>query len=132
MRTVSPKTTFHERSRGRLLRRRADLGERIARELRATGRPEYEALAGQVHDRGDESQVDLLVDVFYAGLEHDLAEARDQDEAIARLERGGYGFCVDCSLPIPESRLEAYPTAKRCRSCQEKHERQERASTSSL
>lgn len=123
MTAPSPKHTFLSRSRERLLRMRAALVQRIATELRDTGRPDYVTLAGQVHDRGDESLADLLVDVFYAGVAHDLEEAKDLDAALARVDRGGYGFCSDCSLPIPESRLEAYPTAKRCRSCQEKHER---------
>jgi RNA polymerase-binding transcription factor DksA len=132
MTAPSPKKTFLDRSRERLLRERGALRTRIATELRASGRPEYGTLAGQVHDRGDEALADLLVDVFYAGVAHDLTEARDLDDALERVEAGKYGFCADCGLPIPESRLEAYPTTKRCRSCQEKHEQRAGKQAASL
>ena len=34
--------------------------------------------------------------------------------ALARLEAGDWGVCVDCGQPIPEARLEARPEATRC------------------
>jgi RNA polymerase-binding transcription factor DksA len=40
-------------------------------------------------------------------------EAQVQD-ALARLEAGTYGACVDCGQPLPEERLEARPEAARC------------------
>lgn len=42
--------------------------------------------------------------------------------ALARLDAGNYGTCVDCGREIPEARLEARPEASRCVDCQEKHE----------
>ena len=132
MSASSPKMTFLDRSRDRLLRARAELRARIAQELRDSGRSDQSVLAGQVHDRGDESLARMLGEVFYAGMAHDLAEAKDIDEALARVESGKYGFCADCGLPIPESRVEAYPTAKRCRSCQQMHERMGHTHAASL
>ena len=43
--------------------------------------------------------------------------------ALARIENGDYGECVDCGSEIAHARLKAYPTATRCLACQEKHER---------
>jgi RNA polymerase-binding transcription factor DksA len=34
--------------------------------------------------------------------------------ALARIEAGTYGTCVDCGRPIPDERLEARPEADRC------------------
>ena len=35
---------------------------------------------------------------------------------------GAYGKCVDCGDAITYERLDAYPTAKRCITCQSRHE----------
>jgi DnaK suppressor protein len=35
-----------------------------------------------------------------------------------RLEVGGYGFCTSCEEPIAFKRLEAYPEASMCITCQ--------------
>jgi phage/conjugal plasmid C-4 type zinc finger TraR family protein len=43
--------------------------------------------------------------------------------ALARIENGTYGTCVDCGKPIPEGRLEARPEAARCVACQGKRDR---------
>jgi DnaK suppressor protein len=43
-----------------------------------------------------------------------LAEA---DAALARMEEGEYGTCVDCGTEIPVARLEARPMAIRCVDC---------------
>ncbi|MGX6566661.1 TraR/DksA C4-type zinc finger protein [Cupriavidus necator] len=47
----------------------------------------------------------------------------DIDAARARMQHGQYGACIDCGEPIPFSRLQAYPTAKRCTACQSRRER---------
>ncbi len=39
------------------------------------------------------------------------------DEAIARMETGEYGICVDCGKEIPTARLEARPASIRCVDC---------------
>ena len=43
--------------------------------------------------------------------------------ALARVEDGTYGTCTDCGGDIGFERLLAYPTAKRCVSCQRQHEK---------
>jgi DnaK suppressor protein len=39
------------------------------------------------------------------------------DAALARIEAGTYGSCMQCGATIPEERLELRPFAKRCVSC---------------
>ena len=41
----------------------------------------------------------------------------DIDAALARLDAGTYGSCERCGSPIPEGRLEARPTTRRCVGC---------------
>lgn len=42
--------------------------------------------------------------------------------ALARLDDGSYGTCVDCGQRIPDARLEVRPEAARCIADQEKAE----------
>ena len=55
-----------------------------------------------------------------------LENAADQKAqvvaAIARLDGGTYGTCVDCGQTIPDARLEVRPEAARCITDQEKAE----------
>src|SRR3954447_18080346 len=43
-------------------------------------------------------------------------------EAMARLDAGTYGRCVDCGNEMPAERLEARPEAARCVDCQQLRE----------
>ncbi len=60
----------------------------------------------------DESVID--------GLETAL---REVEEALGRIDTGGYGRCVDCGGEIPPKRLAALPASARCVECQRKQER---------
>ena len=56
-----------------------------------------------------------------------LLEAADDRRAdiraaLARIDAGTYGACVDCGQQIPDARLEVRPEAARCIADQEKHE----------
>ena len=46
--------------------------------------------------------------------------------ALARIDDGSYGNCVDCGHEIPEPRLEARPATPRCVPCQSKLDRRRR------
>lgn len=39
------------------------------------------------------------------------------DDALKRIEKGTYGFCIDCGKLIEKERLEAVPHAQLCLSC---------------
>ena len=75
-------------------------------------------LAGTT-DAGDVSSANQLTEVSNAEVARDTAELRDIVAAEARIAAGTYGICIDCAVPVPFARLEAYPTAKRCIPCQE-------------
>jgi DnaK suppressor protein len=66
-------------------------------------------------------------DQFARGLDFALNEMKSQSlaritDALARLDKGTYGICVDCEEPIAAARLKALPFAERCRDCQESRE----------
>lgn len=84
---------------------------------------QYLQIAGQVHDAEDEALADLLVDVNLAEVTREIQELRDIDAALRRIVMGTYGVCVRCRQAIERERLDAYPTAKRCVTCQ-RHEEQ--------
>jgi DnaK suppressor protein len=58
----------------------------------------------------ERSQIGALV----AQARSHLAEIAAADE---RLTAGTYGICEACERPIPDGRLEARPTARRCVAC---------------
>jgi RNA polymerase-binding transcription factor DksA len=99
-----------------------DLREEIRLELLESDDQTYIALAGQVHDTGEASVADLLVDLQFADIDRHIQEIRDIDAALLRIAGGSYSVCIDCHITIDIGRLQAYPTAKRCHRCQVNHE----------
>jgi DnaK suppressor protein len=67
---------------------------------------------------------ELYADELEEGIGDDLREALGAIErAEARLEQGTFGLSVESGLPIPDERLEAFPTAERTVEEQERYER---------
>ncbi len=74
-------------------------------------------------DSGDESLANALADFNVARLDRHIHEIRDIEAAFDRIKGKTFGTCTDCGDDIAFERLEAYPTAKRCIVCQERHEK---------
>jgi DnaK suppressor protein len=98
------------------------LRREISAELLSFDKEQYVDLAGRVHDSGEESLADLLVDLELASIDRHIQEIRDIDEALVRIAQGTYGECCDCLQPISPKRLEVNPAARRCVICQEAHD----------
>jgi DnaK suppressor protein len=86
--------------------------ERIEHALRRLGREPNGELSTE------ESPADLATDLYLdeldEGLEGDLREQLAAVErAEARLAAGTYGLSIESGEPIPDGRLEAFPTAER-------------------
>lgn len=99
---------FYDATRSMLERERAVVLSRI------------EALEQNSHDFELESD-----GVPPSGFEREQAISKvldsrlsDIDNALAQLDSGTYGVCIDCSKPIPPRRLEALPFATLCVACQ--------------
>lgn len=74
------------------------------------------------HPEDSTAQVNSARDLEFAMDERETAELRLIDAALARIEAGSYGQCIDCGVEIPAARLHAAPEAPRCIACQEKTE----------
>ncbi|MGD8430178.1 MAG: TraR/DksA family transcriptional regulator [Ectothiorhodospiraceae bacterium] len=98
------------------------LREEIRTELLAADTERYSDLADLVHDPGDSSVADLLVDLEYAELDRHVESLRGVENALQRLAQGTYGACVDCGEVIALARLQANPAAARCIDCQRRYE----------
>lgn len=101
----------------------AELKETVKQELIRSDDERYLELAGRVHDTGDEAVADLLADINLAVIDQHVKEIQDIEGALLRLGDQSYGVCTDCEADIGYKRLHAYPTAKRCFSCQAKYEK---------
>src|SRR5690606_38035827 len=101
--------------------RKRCLHEEIREGLARSGNERYADLLSGTADSGDESVANLLRDVAHAEVARDVEELRDIAAAERRIAAGVYGLCIDCGASVDDKRLEAYPTAKRCLSCQQLH-----------
>lgn len=63
-----------------------------------------------------------------AAVESARSQRTEVMGALARVEDGSYGKCVDCGQQVPDGRLEARPTTARCVACQGKRDRKRRLS----
>ena len=106
---------------------RTSLGARAA-VLRSAIGPAFPSLITEGDSRSPEelehdppgADAKLAIDAVHC------EELRDVEAAMARLVQGTYGTCTDCGLGIPYSRLAAFPTAKRCLTCQGRYEQRQR------
>jgi DnaK suppressor protein len=67
----------------------------------------------------DQHPADTASEISDADRENAVIEAAADQRAqvvaaLARLDAGAYGTCVDCGSPIPQARLEVRPEAARC------------------
>ena len=100
------------------------LGE-VRAELQNSGNQHrIDLLNREPGDSGDESMASALADFNITIADRQVHGLRDIEAALQRVKDGEYGTCIDCGDEIAFTRLQAYPTAKRCIVCQEKRERQ--------
>lgn len=74
---------------------------------------------GPVNPDFEEQATENANNEVYDGLEsggHEQLQAIN--EALARMESGDYGTCVECGKRIPDDRLKAVPSAIRCVACE--------------
>jgi DnaK suppressor protein len=62
-------------------------------------------------------------EIDYTLEEHDERMLLAIDAALARIDKGTFGTCVNCGAQIAEARLEAMPWATLCIDCKRKEER---------
>jgi RNA polymerase-binding protein DksA len=99
-----------DRLRSELLRKKEELTVRLER-ITANLRRGYEADSKERAKQLEDSEV---VDAL--GNEARL-ELKKITAALARMESGQFGTCLDCGTPIEEGRIKAYPYAIECIDC---------------
>ena len=72
--------------------------------------------------------VDFAVDAVQDEISSQLAEVESRElayieNALERMQAGGYGLCEHCNLTIPLARLQALPYATLCIRCQREAEK---------
>ena len=78
--------------------------------------------ATDVNDLEDQASSQERTTLQDAEVQRDRNELADVRAALARLNDGTYGTCIDCAQPIDLLRLTAIPAAARCMACQTQFE----------
>ena len=76
----------------------------------------------EVLDAVESAEADIQEDIEFALVQMKSETLNKINDALARLERGDYGFCYECGEEIGEKRLRALPFAVRCKDCEEARE----------
>lgn len=109
-----------EKFRKQLQDRRNEIAGEVLH-LRDAGR---ELGVDGTQDLGDDAANDnaRLISMSLSETERDVL--RQIDEALERMDEGGYGVCEDCGDPISSERLQVLPYATLCVDCKTERERQ--------
>jgi len=109
-----------------LLDRRGEIQDRVRGAIR-------EQRLARHHDVGDDldrSDAHVQGDMDFTLLQMRAGTLERIDAAMARLDAGTYGQCLECGSEIASRRLRALPFAARCQACEQRreqaHDRDER------
>lgn len=111
-------TSLRERLDARAAELRAEVAELRAEEAGSESRTPRPP----VGDGGERGEEEARHAVRHAEQGRDTQELSDIGAALARMDDGAYGECVDCGCDIPLERLQAQPSAARCLRCQQRAE----------
>jgi DnaK suppressor protein len=113
---VKQRAKFLDKIKEKLITRKAAMLEKI-------NKPSHAELAdGQILDSGDEASFAAMEKLQNSLQKNEISELKLIDDALERLGKGEYGFCLDCEEHISEQRLETFPYVARCIVCQEEQE----------
>ncbi len=82
--------------------------------LEAEGAGDSSELTHSTQHPGDTASELTDADNQNALLDNAAGQRAEVEAALARLDAGTFGTCVDCGKPIPDARLEVRPEAARC------------------
>ena len=108
--------------RDQLLLRKEEIWNEIMEDIEENAGEEHQDLMQIVRDKGDDALVELRESTLFLLIELKHKELKSIEQAIDRIEKGGYGRCRSCRSWIRPARLEVMPYAVRCRNCQAKME----------
>lgn len=74
-------------------------------------------------DLADKASSSYTKEFLYSLSNTDREVLQKVDDALHRVDKGGFAVCAECGEELNKKRLEAVPWASHCLSCQEKVER---------
>jgi RNA polymerase-binding protein DksA len=83
------------------------------------------ALPRHAEETDDDAAAETQRQADVTHLARTATALHEIESALARIDAGDYGLCVDCDEPIDLRRLRAHPAALRCARCQQAFERQQ-------
>jgi DnaK suppressor protein len=108
-----------EKYRRLLEEKKASLSVDIAK----TRSAEEETSEELTQDIADKAVSSYTREFLYSLTDGERSTLLQIDDAIARIDDGSYGFCINCGLTMAEKRLTAVPWAPYCVDCQELSEK---------
>jgi DnaK suppressor protein len=108
-----------EKYRRLLEEKKATLSVDIAK----TRSAEEETSEELTQDIADKAVSSYTREFLYSLTDGERSTLLQIDDAIARIDDGSYGFCINCGQPMAEKRLTAVPWAPYCVDCQELSEK---------
>ncbi len=89
---------------------------------------EAEAYSRERDSEATQDPADMAANAYTKELlvsmsDNDLVLLNLIDEALERIESGGYAKCVRCGTVLPDKRLDALPWARHCLPCQDMQEK---------
>jgi len=110
-----------------ILKRKDELIEGIKHSLEETLKKSPREAAGDISGYALH-MADLATDTYDREFSLDLASKERKllyeiDEALKKIEEGGFGICEECKSPISITRLKAIPYSCLCLKCQEAKEK---------
>jgi RNA polymerase-binding transcription factor len=91
----------------------------LSNDLAKTRNAEEETIEESTQDIADKAVSSYTREFLYSLSDTDRTTLVRIDEALARVEDGTYGTCVNCGQAMAEKRLTAVPWAPHCVDCQE-------------
>lgn len=118
-----------ERLRQELLQMKQAAAEAVDARLHGHGEHRHDeaGLPRHADETDDDAAAETQRQADVTHLARSATALRDIEAALARIDHGDYGLCVDCEEPIDLRRLQAHPAALRCARCQQRFENRGRA-----
>jgi len=113
-----------ERFRSLLLSMKREAIDAVEGRLHGHGEHRHDeaALPRHADETDDEAAAETQRQADVTHLNRSATALHDIESALARIDAGDYGLCVDCDEAIDPRRLQAHPAALRCAHCQGRFE----------
>ena len=99
------------------------LQDEVRSELGRSSDDRHISLASTLKDVGDNSVVDMLMDLGATIIDRQVHEMRNIEVSLKNLAENNFGDCIDCKERIDFNRLLASPGTQRCINCQNRYEK---------